>query len=217
MNTDQNFLAACAATVAAAYQLKAPDDLGAHENPLNQFRVCAQVENSSGLKAMAYWDAVNKQLLFAIAGTDPFPSTEFFEDLDDDVALAILGDNAQLMAAKDWVSSLIASLEAAGTAPASVIFAGHSLGGFIAQNLANLFGIGRAAEAILFNAPGIDPGLSDLGAATFAGSTIVYSDPRTGRGWTRRSTRWARSIPRNCSSPGAAPAPDMASRISRRR
>ena len=180
MITDKSLLAFYADTVSLAYELDA------HDNPRGQLEVCAQIDDSTGLKAMAYWDAANRQLLISIAGTDMSLADplDTARDLWDDVGLAIARANDQMLAAKDWVTTLIGGRDAAGTAPMKITFAGHSLGGFLAQNLSNLFGTSRPAEAVLFNSTGIDPDLFGRGDATFASSTIVCSDPRTWSIWT---------------------------------
>lgn len=120
--------------------------------------VYSEISNSlnlsqNGFEGRAYFNTARNELVIAFTGTDGLDDNDlgsFALDVGADFALAVTGNTGQIQSARGFIDEAIAEANSLSS-NYSIVYTGHSLGGFLAQTAS----AGRPeGEVVAFNAPG---------------------------------------------------------------
>ncbi len=129
---------------------------------------------ATGFGAQSFYSAQDNTLVIAYAGTNGnFDSVDTGLDFWVDLQLAVTGSSVQNSQALSFANQQIAAARAQYGNDISILFTGHSLGGYLAQFVIQEIGEGTA---VAFNAPGIGGGILGTDAVN-DNVSYVYSDP----------------------------------------
>lgn len=122
--------------------------------------------SDTGFTAHAYYSEADNTLVIAYAGTDPISPSDFRADW----GLATSGDSTQLQQAYSFAVESIAqmAINYPTVSNYDIVFTGHSLGGFLAQEVAT--GAYPSSEVVVFNAPGV----GGFGGTTATNDNVSY-------------------------------------------
>ena len=119
-----------------------------------------------GFRAQSYFSQDSNELVISFAGTN-----DYF-DLLPDAALAATGNSQYDVFAKNFTDSSLGELAAMGHENVKIVLTGHSLGGYLAQNISANY---PDAEVYVYSSPGLGGLTGDQ--IQNDNVTYVYSDP----------------------------------------